>query len=121
MKKIILVMLALAISTTAKDVLRVEVASVHTVTHDDQSTRAIIDKGLMGSAIPTRQVESANLNAIINGEHVVLNCEDSKGCESPALGTYDGEMKRSKWVKLTFNLPLSQKPVTRWYKIGGSW
>ena len=32
----------------------------------------VIDKGLMGSAVPTRQVESFNLDAVINGEHVLV-------------------------------------------------
>jgi hypothetical protein len=37
---------------------------------------------------------------------------DPKGCEAPALGTYDGELKRSKWIHLGFTLPVSQKQVT---------
>jgi hypothetical protein len=39
-----------------------------------------------------------------------------KGCEAPALGPYDAEMRKNKWVKMTFTLPLSQKTVARWYK-----
>jgi hypothetical protein len=70
---------------------------------------------------PTRQVESYNLDTVINGEHVLLACDDMKGCEAPALGSYDAEMRKKQYVKMTFTLPLSQKPVTRLYKIAGSW
>jgi hypothetical protein len=44
-----------------------------------------------------------------------------KGCEAPALGSYDAEIRRQKYVKMTFELPLSKKPVTRLYKVAGSW
>jgi hypothetical protein len=60
------------------------------------------------------------LTRSLNGEHVLLVCDDPKGCEAPALGTYEAERKRGKWLHMAFPLPLS-KPVTRWYKIAGSW
>ena len=120
MKKMVLVLLLLAFAQ-AKDVLRVQVAAVHSVTHDDRGGRALMDKAIMGAGAPIRQVESFNLDTVINGEHVMLACDDPKGCESPALGTFNGEMKRNKWVKMTFTLPLSQKQISRWYKIAGSW
>jgi hypothetical protein len=121
MKTTVFFLLMFAGVASAKDLLKVEVKAVHSVTHDDRGSRAMVDKGILGSHAPTTQSESYNLDAIVNGEHVVLACDDPKGCESPALGTYDGEMKRSKWMKVTFPLPLSQKQVTRWYKIVGSW
>jgi hypothetical protein len=121
MKRVLLLLFATSLPLAAKDELRVQVIAVHAVTHDDQSARSIVDKGLMGATIPTRQVDSFNLDTVINNEHVLLACEDSKGCESPALATYDAELKRGKWVKLTFPLPLSKKSVTRWYRIAGSW
>jgi hypothetical protein len=111
----------LRLSVQAKDVLRVQVAAVHSVTHEDQGSRAVINKAMLGAHAPTGQSESFNLDAIINGKHVFLACDDPKGCESPAIGAYDGELKKNKWVKMTFTLPLSQKPVARWYKIAGSW
>jgi hypothetical protein len=119
MKTFVLVLLVAF--AQAKDVLRVQVAAVHSVTHEDRGSRAIVDKAMLGAHAPTSQSESFNLDAIINGEHVVLACDDPKGCESVALGTYDGELKRNKWVKMTFALPMSQKQVTRWYKIAGRW
>jgi len=61
------------------------------------------------------------LDAIVKGEHVVLACEDSKGCESPAVGTYSAELKRGKFIHMTFPVPLSAKKVTRWYRVAGSW
>ena len=105
----------------SKDILKVQVVAIHSVTHDDQGQRAVIDKGLLGANSVTRQRESFNLDAVINGEHVLLACDDPRGCEAPATGTYDAERKRSKWVRLTFPVPLSEKPITRWYKIAGSW
>jgi len=105
----------------ANNVTQVQVTAVHSVTHDDQSTRTILDKGVLGAHITTKQVESFNLDTVINGEHVLLACDDPKGCEAPALGNYEGERKRDKWIRLSFPLPLSHKRVTRWYKIAGSW
>jgi hypothetical protein len=123
MEKVVLVLLVLGfgVFAQAKDVLRIQVAAVHSVTHEDHSSRAVIDKAILGAHAPTGQSESFNLEAIINGQHVFLACDDPKGCESPAIGAYDGELKRNKWVKMTFTLPLSQKQVARWYKIAGSW
>jgi hypothetical protein len=105
----------------AKDVKQVQVMATHSVTHDARDTRAIIDRGIMGAGSPGRQVESFNLDTVINGEHVLLACEDDKGCEAPALGTYSGDLNRRGHMHLTFDLPLTHKQVTRWYKIAGSW
>ena len=120
MKKMVLVLLVV-LSLKLRMFLRVEVAAVHAVTHDDRSSRAVMDKAVMGANAPTRQVESFNLDALINGEHVLLACDDPKGCEAPALGSYDAELKRKTFVKMIFTLPLSQKQVSRWYKIAGTW
>jgi hypothetical protein len=116
--KSLLLVLLVAVSVQAKDAIRVEVAAVHSVTHNGRSLQ---DFMLAGPYHPVRQVESYNIDAIINGEHVVLSCEDMKGCEAPALGSYNAEIRRQKYVKLTFELPLSKKPVTRFYKVAGSW
>lgn len=121
MKTLILLLFATTALAWSKDTVDVEVKATHAVTHEDQGNRAVLDKGIMGAHSTTKQQESFNLNTVINGEHVLLACDDPKGCESPALGTYKGEMKRSKWIKLTFGLPLSHKEVSRWYKIAGSW
>lgn len=120
MKHMTVVLLLCGIAL-GKDVLQVEVKATHSVIHEDQSTRAVLQKGLNGSTAPTKDVEVYNLDAVINGEHVVLACDDPKGCESPALGTYDGELKKGKWIKLTFSLPVTHKEVSRWYKMAGSW
>lgn len=107
--------------TWSKDMLKVQVVATHSITHDDHGPRAVLDKGILGAHSVTRQVESFNLDAVINGEHVLLVCDDPKGCEAPPAGTYTGERKRSKWIHLTFPVPLAEKPVTRWYKVAGSW
>lgn len=121
MKLLIAVMLLLTATGWSKDVMNVQVVAVHAVTHDDQGARATLDKGILGAHSTTKQVESFNLDTIVGGEHVRLACDDPKGCEAPAVGTYEGERKRDKWIRVTFPLPLSHKEVTRWYKIAGSW
>jgi hypothetical protein len=105
----------------ASNIVDVKVVAVHSVTHDDQSSRATMDKAMLGSHSTTRQVESFNLDTVINGQHVILSCDDYKGCESPSPGTYSAEMKREKFVRLTFTLPVSHKEVSRWYRIAGAW
>ena len=117
----IVTLLLLTGTAWPKDVAQVQVMAVHAVTHEDRGSRAVLDKGIMGANTPNKQQESFNLDTIINGEHVLLACDDSKGCEAPALGTYDGEFKREKWLHLSFPMPLSHRRVTRWYKIAGSW
>lgn len=117
----LLLVLLVALSVQAKDVLKVDVIAVHSVTHNDQDVRAMLTKGILGAHAPSSQSESFNLDAVINGEHVILVCEDPKGCEAPALSTYDAEIKRQKFVKMSFPIPPSQKQVSRWYKIAGSW
>jgi hypothetical protein len=121
MKNILLFVLLATLAVYAKDNVQVQVSAIHAVTHEARDLRAITDRGLMGARTPGRQVESFNLDTVIDGEHVLLACEDEKGCEAPALGTYSGEVKRRGHVHLTFDLPLTHKKVTRWYKIGGAW
>jgi hypothetical protein len=121
MKLLIGVLVVTASVAWAKDTVDVEVKAIHSVTHEDQGRRSVLDKGIMGTHAPTRQVESFNLDTVIKGERVLLACDDPKGCEAPALGAYKGELRRSKWIKLTFGLPLAHKEVSRWYKIAGSW
>lgn len=118
---VIFMLLVVCFTAGAKDALSVQVAAVHSVTHDDQGSRATLDKGILGAHSTTRQLESFNLDTIIDGEHVILACDDPKGCEAPALSTYQGERKRDKWIRLTFSVPLSHKEVSRWYRIAGSW
>lgn len=120
MKRMVLVLLLVSLAWS-KDAMKVTVAATHAVTHEDRGIRAIADKGMLGANAPTKQSESFNLDAIVNGQHVFLACDDPKGCEAPALGTYDGELKRGKWIRMTFTLPVTNKSVSRWYKIGGSW
>ena len=121
MSRYLPVVLLLSTLSFAKDVVQVEVKAVHAVTHEDRGNGSVIDKGILGAHVPTKDVEVYNLDAIINGEHTVLVCEDEKGCEAPALGTYEGEMKRRGFMKLSFNLPVTHKAVSHWHKIAGSW
>ena len=117
----IVAVLVFCLSGFAKDTVQVEVKAVHTATHEARDNRAILEKGVLGAGAPTRNVEVFNLDAVINNDHVVLVCTDGKGCEAPALGTYPGELKRGGHVVLTFELPVTHKKVSHWYKIAGSW
>lgn len=114
-------LLFMASIAAAAERIDVKVVAVHAVTHEDNGSRAMMDKAILGSHAPNRQKESYNLDAIVGTDHVVLACDDPAGCESPALGTYSGEVRRSKWIKLTFPVPLAKKPVSRWYRVAGSW
>lgn len=116
-----IVLLCLSISVWAKNTMEVKVVTSHQVTHEQRDSRAIVTTGILGAHAPREQAESFNLDAVIGEEHVVLACDDPKGCENVAAGTYQGEMKRSKWIRLTFTLPVTHKEVTRWYKMAGSW
>lgn len=95
--------------------------ATHSVTHEARDNRAVIDRGILGANTPNRQIESFNLDTVIGGEHVLLACIDEKGCESPALGTYEAEIKRAGQLRMTFDIPVTHKQVSRWYKIAGSW
>jgi hypothetical protein len=118
MKTLILLLIATSVLVWAKDTVDVEVKATHAVTHNDQS----VASALRPRGLPTQQVESFNLDTVINGEHVFLTCaEVSKTCEAPALATYKGEMRHGKWIKLTFEMPVTHKEVSRSYKIAGSW
>lgn len=105
----------------AKNTVQVEIVAVHSATHNDTSGRATFEKAFNGAHSIDRQTEVFNLDGVIEGQHVVLACEDSKGCESPAIGTYKADIRGSKFVHMTFPVPLSEKPVTRWYRIAGTW
>ena len=61
----------------------------HSAMHDARDTRAIIDRGIMGAGSPGRQVESFNLDTVIDGEHVLLSCEDDKGYTANTVGRPD--------------------------------
>jgi hypothetical protein len=104
----------------AKDSIQVDVKAVHAVTHEARDARAITERGIMGAGSPGRSVEVYNLDAVINGDKVVLACQDDRGCQAPALGTYEGELKRGH-VKISFELPVTHKKVSHWYKIAGAW
>lgn len=117
----LLLALALLSSAALAENVSVEVVATHSVTNNARDGRAVADKAFLGVQAIERQTESFNLDAIIKGEHVLLSCEDSKGCEAPANGTYEAEVKRGKFVHMKFAVPLAEKPVTRWYKVAGSW
>jgi hypothetical protein len=121
-KSVIAALLLLPPLTFAKDTVSVKVIAVHSASREARDLRATSDRVMLSSNTPGRTVEVFNLDTIINGEHVLLACEDDKGCEAPATDAeYQAEIKRSKFVHLTFSLPVSHKQVARWYKIAGSW
>ena len=105
----------------AENWVQVQIVATHMVTHEDTGPRAIVDKGVLGANAATRSMESFNLDAVINNEHVFLACDDPKGCESPGVGIFTGSLKRDKWIKLKFTIPVSHKEISRWYRISGTW
>jgi hypothetical protein len=119
--KIATILLLLTLSAFAKDLKQVEVTATHAVTHEDRGLRSTSDSVMLGAGRVRTMIESYNLDAIVDGEHVILACDDPKGCEAPALGKYEAELKRDKWLRMNFSLPVSHKQVSRWYKISGSW
>jgi hypothetical protein len=70
------VVLLLASLAWSKDAMKVTVAATHAVTHEDRGARAIVDKAIMGANAPTKQSESFNLDAIVNGQHVLFDLEN---------------------------------------------
>src|SRR5438309_7189383 len=82
----------------AKDVITVKVIATHSASREARDLRSTSDRVMLGANTPGRTVEVFNLDAIINGEHVLLACEDDKGCEAPAVDAeYQAEIKRSKF------------------------
>jgi hypothetical protein len=121
MKKTAVLLFCLSAFVFAKDKVTVKVVATHQVSREARDFRAQMDKAMMGSTTPGRTVEVFNLDTIINGEHVVLACEDDKGCEAPSVDSeYQGDMVHDH-VHLAFTLPVTHKQVKRWYKVAGSW
>ena len=122
MKKLALAIALLTSPLAAKDVKQVQVVATHAVSREDAGPRSQVDSVVVGAGRPRTMTESFNLDTVIDGQHVVLVCDDPKGCEAPSTGkTYEAELKRNRWFHLSFMLPVSNKQVTRWYKIAGSW
>lgn len=115
----IIALLFCSLLAAAKEPVKVNVVSAEVVTHNDQGFVSQTFKA-MSPHSPTKQVESYNLKAEINGEHVMLSCVDRR-CESLAPGTYDGLNYGGRYIRIKFPLPLRDKLVTRSYKIVGSW
>ena len=115
---IALLFCALAASA-AKDVVQVEVITAVVATHNDRGFGATMLKGIDPHSI-TGQVESYNLQTVINGERVTLACIENR-CESLKPGIYQGENHGGRYVRIRFPLPLRDKMVTRSYKVIGSW
>jgi hypothetical protein len=121
MKRLAQLFLCLSLSAWAKDIKQVKVVATHAVTHEARDTRAIMDRGIMGAHTLGRQVESFNLDTEIDGEKVLLACDDDKGCEAPELDTYEAELRRGGHIRVNFTVPVTHKKVGRWYRIAGSW
>jgi hypothetical protein len=78
----------------------------------------------IGLAVGGHHTESVmfGLNAIVNGEHVKLVCDEHHhNCTSLTPKIYDGEFdgKKSLWIE--FPEPLSGKSKREHYKIAGGW
>jgi hypothetical protein len=118
------ILLGLALATTAfannkKEPIRIEVVDTTTLTQYKDSR----NQGGLANRLAGRQTltDTTVMNAIINGEHVKLDCyEHRKGCATVGPGVYDGMIDRDS-IWLTFELPLTHKRVSNHYVVRGSW
>ena len=56
----------------------------------------------MTMLLTARQLDRPLFGHVINGEHVLLVCDDPKGCEAPAASTYEGERLFVPMIDLKF-------------------
>ena len=106
-----------------KAFVMVEVVDTQNLTHSGDTRVAITSGATIVSRPLGREThtDSASLNVIINGEHALLDCyERATGCSTIAPGKYYGERKDDGiWV--SYQMPITHKPVRNHYKIAGSW
>jgi hypothetical protein len=123
--RLALTLLLVSSFAVAKDTVSVEVKESVSVTmthHDAIST-------LFNKQQDQRQVQSFDLKAIINGQHVVLACDamshagSQSACDSIAPGTYSGELRGrdGKFLTLHYTAPLTGKERKQNYAVQGSW
>jgi hypothetical protein len=101
-----------------KEAVKIEV--VQDDTRDFQSK----NMSPIGLAVGARHSESVmfGLNAIVNGEHVKLVCDEHHhGCASLTPKMYDGEFDGKKSLWIAFAEPLSGKSMREHYRISGGW
>jgi hypothetical protein len=103
----------------------VEVVDTQNLTQSTD-TRGDTSGGVIGTVVNAAtgrntHTDSASLNVIINGEHALLDCyERATGCSTIGPGKYYGERKDDGiWV--SYQMPITHKPVRNHYKIAGSW
>jgi hypothetical protein len=102
-----------------KTSVMVEVVDMQNLT---QSTDARDSGGLIGAATGRRtHTDTASIYVIFKGEHALLDCyERRKGCATIGPGKYYGEQDGDGiWV--SYQMPITHKPVRNHYKIAGSW
>ena len=132
MKRFAIVMFTLcglALQVFAKDEITIDVRASHAVTMNEHTAvGTLFASSSQPEGSSGRQIQSYNLDAIINGEHVVLACKQlSKGfasvspCVEIPPGKYSGTLNRGKFVVLRFSEPLTHKDKTQNYEVQGSW
>ena len=111
--------------TVAKDVTTVEVTESVSVTMTHHSAAST----MFNTQKDERQIQSFDLKAIIDGQHVMLGCRQlskafatETACDAIAPGKYSAEMKsHGKFVTVIFNEPLTGKEKKQTYIVEGSW
>lgn len=108
----------------AKDSIQIEVKEAVSVTMTQHSATS----ELFSAQKDERQIQSFDLKAVINGQHVILSCRQlskafavESACESIAPGIYNGELSHGKLITLHYNAPLSNKESKQNYVVQGSW
>jgi len=104
----------------AKDTKPVQVIAAHAVTREDAGVKSQLDAVFIGAGRPRTTVDSFNLDTKIDGENVFLACDVPTGCPAPAPGKYEGEIVRGKYVRFTYELPVTHKKTRLWYHIAGT-
>ncbi len=121
MKKILIALVfaaSFAVAEKSKNTVDVEVVS-----NDSRAVRNQPDS-LIGLAIAGRRTEQVTfgLNAIINGEHVKLSCDENHhGCPSFEVGKiFTGEVHKDD-IWLTQVVPITNRIIRAHFKITGGW
>jgi hypothetical protein len=118
----------LAPSKHSNKVVIVEVIATQDLTQSIDA-RGDMSGGIVGGIVAATtgrrtHTDSSTLHVIVNGEHALLDCyERRKGCTTIGPGTYYGEYgeKDSDSIWVSYDMPLSHKPVRNHYRIAGSW
>ena len=87
----------------------------------DDTSGGIVGAVVNGTTGRRTHTDTSTIYVIVNGEHALLDCYERRtGCATIGPGKYYGELEGDGiWV--SYQMPLTHKPVRNHYKIAGSW